>query len=84
MRAAKPKRNKIIPLSWLNLGALIVWWTLINGIAERTASTTLGLYLPQHPFLLPTIALLIWALFQKKNAGRCCLTPRPYSSLASF
>ena len=67
MRAAKPKRNKIIPLSWLNLGALIVWWTLINGIAERTAFTTLGLYLPQHPFLLPTIALLIWALFQKKR-----------------
>lgn len=67
MRAAKPKRSKLVTLSWLNLGALILWWTLINGVAERTAFTTFGLYLPQHPFLLPTLILLIWALVQKKR-----------------
>ena len=67
MRAIKPKRSKLVALSWFNLGALTVWWTLINGVAERTAFTSLGLYLPQHPFLLPSILLLIWALLQKKR-----------------
>lgn len=67
MRAAKPKRSKLVTLSWLNMGALTLWWALINGLAERTAFTTFGLYLPQHPFLLPTILLLIGALFQKKR-----------------
>ena len=67
MRAAKPKRSKLVTLGWFNLAALILWWTLINGVAERTAFSALGLYLPQHPFLLPTILLLIWALFQKKR-----------------
>ena len=47
--------------------ALIVWWALINGVAERTAFTTFGLYLPQQPFLLPTLGLLIWAARKKKR-----------------
>lgn len=67
MRAAKPKRSKLIPLSWLNLGALTLWWILINFVAERTPATALGLYLPQQPFLLPTLALLLWAIIQKKR-----------------
>ena len=67
MRAAKPKRSKLVAFSWFNLGALALWWTLINGVAERTAFTTFGLYLPQHPFLLPTILLLIWAISRKKR-----------------
>ena len=68
MRAAKSKRSKIVTLSWLNLGALALWWTLVNGVAESTALTALGLYLPQQPVLLPTLALLMWAIFQKKRA----------------
>ncbi len=67
MRANKPKRNRITGLSWFNLAALTLWWALINGVAERTSFSTLGLYLPQHPFLLPTILLLTWAIFQKKR-----------------
>ena len=39
-------------------------------MAERTAFTTFGLYLPQHPFLLPTLILLIWAVY-KKNRRAC-------------
>ena len=67
MRAAKPKRPKLIVLSWLNLGALALWWLLIDGVAERTAFTSFGLYLPQHPFLLPSLLLLVWAIIQKKR-----------------
>ena len=50
--------------------ALLLWWILIDGVAERTAFTTFGLYLPQHPFLLPTLILLIWAIWQKNR--RAC------------
>ncbi len=67
MRAAKPKRSKLVPLSWLNLGVLTLWWTLINFVAERTAFTSLGLYLPQHPFLLPTLLLFIWATIARSR-----------------
>ncbi len=67
MRATRPKTSKLPLLSWLNLGALVLWWALINGVAERTAISALGLYLPQHPFLLPTLALLIWALVKRKR-----------------
>ena len=67
MRAAKPKPSRLPLLSWLNLFALLVWWILINGVAERTAFTTFGLYLPQHPFLLPTFALLVWSACAKKR-----------------
>ena len=67
MRAAKPKRSKLIPLSWLNLGALSAWWILINFVAESTAATSLGLYLPQQPFLVSTLVLLLWAIIQKKR-----------------
>ena len=67
MPAASPKRSKLVPLSWLNLGALMVWWALINFVAERTAFTSLGLYLPQQPFLLPTVILLVWAIARKKR-----------------
>ena len=66
MRAPKPK-SRLPRLSWLNLGLIILWWLLINFVAERTAFTTFGLYLPQHPFLLPTLGLLIWSIFAKKR-----------------
>ena len=67
MRATKPKASKLPRLSWLNLGALLLWWALINGVAERTAFTSLGLYLPQHPFLLPALVLLVWSFVAKKR-----------------
>ena len=69
MRAAKskPKRSKLVVFRWTNRGFLSLGWTLINGVAERTAFTALGLYLPQHPFLLPSLVLLMWAIFQKKR-----------------
>ena len=67
MRANKPKPSLLPRLSWLNLFALIFWWTLINGVAERTAFTTFGLYLPQQPFLLPTLMLLLWSAVKKKR-----------------
>ncbi len=67
---SKPKTSKLPILSRLNVCALIVWWILINGVAERTAFTTFGLYLPQHPFLLPTLILLMWSAW-KKNRRAC-------------
>ena len=67
MRAPKSKTSRLPHLSWFNLGFLTVWWTLINFVAEATAFTTFGLYLPQHPFLLPTLGLLMWSLAKKKR-----------------
>ncbi len=66
----KTKSSKLPILSRINLCALVVWWLLINGVAERTSFTSFGLYLPQHPFLLPTLILLIWAAC-KKNWRVC-------------
>ena len=67
MRASKPKPSKLPAWSWLNFLALVCWWILIDGVAERTTLSALGLYLPQHFFLLPTTILLIWSVLAKKR-----------------
>ena len=45
---------------------LLLVWALENVIAERTGPTALLLYLPQQPFLLPSLGLLIWSLVRRR------------------
>ena len=54
-------------LSLLNGAGLALLWILENGVAERTALTALLLYLPQHPFLLLSLILLVCSAWKRRR-----------------
>ncbi|NLB95797.1 MAG: hypothetical protein GX785_08820 [Armatimonadetes bacterium] len=52
-------------LSGLNLAGLVAVWGLEVLVGERHWLTTLLAYAPQHPFVAPTLGLLVWALVRR-------------------
>ena len=56
-------------LSVLNFLFLILLWRVDEAFAERQWLLTIIAYIPQHPFALLTICLLVWAIFKRNTRG---------------
>jgi vancomycin resistance protein VanJ len=54
-------------VSILNVLLLVLLWFIDGRFAERNWWITILAYVPQHPFALPTVVLLVWSVV-KRNA----------------
>jgi vancomycin resistance protein VanJ len=54
-------------LTALNLAFLIALWLAVTRIAEQRWLTTLLTYMPQQPFGIPAVILLLWALGRRER-----------------
>ena len=62
----KRRQSRLAILSNINLAALLLLIVCELVIAERTWFTTLLTYMPQQPFILPAVVLLMIALFKRQ------------------
>ena len=62
-------------LSILNTLFLVLLALIDERLAERDWLMTIIAYIPQHPFALLTIGLLIWAVFKRNARGALIQLP---------
>lgn len=56
-------------LAIANLALLVLLWLTERFVGERTWVTALLTYAPQHPFGVPTLLLLFWALLRRRTGA---------------
>lgn len=70
MPASKPT-SPLARWSFANFLGLVLLWGAQNWVGERFGATTLLLYLPQQPWALPSLMLLLFSIARRK--GRLAL-----------
>jgi vancomycin resistance protein VanJ len=64
--AATRKRRLLSFLIALNVAFLLALWVVETYVAERHRSTTFLTYMPQQVFGIPTLLLMLWAIFRRE------------------
>ncbi len=58
-----------VAVSILNLSLLVLLWFIDQRFAERNWWVTILAYVPQHPFAVLTVVLLLWAIIKRNVRG---------------